>query len=90
MHPSPCGPRPERQVNRGLGTERGGTLIAEATAVKRILDQLASTPGATARLRPGAPRTRRKHGVTFEEAAIVFADPLALAIDDEVHAASRA
>ena len=27
----------------------------------------------------------RKHGVTFEEAATVFADPLALAIKDEAH-----
>ena len=26
----------------------------------------------------------RKHGVTFEEAATVFADPLALAVDDAV------
>ncbi len=28
----------------------------------------------------------RKHGVTFEEAATVFADPLALIVDDTVHA----
>jgi len=28
----------------------------------------------------------RKHGITFEEAATVFADPLALAVQDEVHA----
>lgn len=27
----------------------------------------------------------RKHGVAFEEAATVFADPLALAIQDEGH-----
>jgi len=27
----------------------------------------------------------KKHGVTFSEAATVFADPLALAIQDEVH-----
>jgi uncharacterized DUF497 family protein len=27
----------------------------------------------------------RKHGVTFEEAATVFADPLALAIQDVAH-----
>ncbi len=27
----------------------------------------------------------RKHGVTFEEAATVFADPLALIVDDTVH-----
>jgi len=27
----------------------------------------------------------QKHGVTFGEAATVFADPLALAIQDEVH-----
>lgn len=27
----------------------------------------------------------RKHGVTFEEAATVFADPLALAVQDELH-----
>jgi uncharacterized protein len=28
----------------------------------------------------------KKHGVTFEEASTVFADPLALAIQDEAHA----
>lgn len=28
----------------------------------------------------------RKHGITFEEAATVFADPLALAVQDDVHA----
>jgi uncharacterized DUF497 family protein len=28
----------------------------------------------------------RKHGITFEEAATVFADPLALAVQDEAHA----
>jgi hypothetical protein len=28
----------------------------------------------------------RKHGITFEEAATVFADPLALVVQDEVHA----
>lgn len=28
----------------------------------------------------------RKHGITFDEAATVFADPLALAVQDEVHA----
>ena len=27
----------------------------------------------------------RKHGVTFEEAATVFSDPLALIIEDEAH-----
>jgi uncharacterized DUF497 family protein len=27
----------------------------------------------------------KKHAVTFEEAATVFADPLALAIQDAVH-----
>lgn len=27
----------------------------------------------------------KKHGVSFDEAATVFADPLALAIDDAVH-----
>jgi uncharacterized DUF497 family protein len=27
----------------------------------------------------------RKHGVTFEEAATVFSDPLALIIEDESH-----
>jgi uncharacterized DUF497 family protein len=27
----------------------------------------------------------KKHGVTFAEAATVFADPLALAVQDEVH-----
>jgi uncharacterized DUF497 family protein len=28
----------------------------------------------------------RKHGITLEEAATVFADPLALAVQDEAHA----
>jgi uncharacterized DUF497 family protein len=32
-----------------------------------------------------AASNQKKHGVTFEEAATVFADPLALAIQDEVH-----
>jgi uncharacterized DUF497 family protein len=32
-----------------------------------------------------ADRNARKHGVTFEEAATVFADPLALFIEDESH-----
>jgi uncharacterized protein len=32
-----------------------------------------------------AASNQRKHGVTFEEAASVFADPLALAIQDETH-----
>ena len=32
-----------------------------------------------------ADRNARKHGVTFEEAATVFADPLALIIEDESH-----
>ena len=32
-----------------------------------------------------AGRNARKHGVTFEEAATVFADPLALIIEDESH-----
>ena len=27
----------------------------------------------------------RKHGVSFEEAATVFADPLALAVSDAIH-----
>jgi hypothetical protein len=27
----------------------------------------------------------RKHGVTFEEAATVFSDPLALIVEDEAH-----
>ena len=30
-----------------------------------------------------ADRNAQKHGVTFEEAATVFSDPLALIIDDE-------
>ena len=30
-----------------------------------------------------ASSNRKKHGVSFEEAATVFADPLALAIEDE-------
>jgi uncharacterized DUF497 family protein len=32
-----------------------------------------------------AASNRRKHGVTFEEAASVFADPLAVIFDDEMH-----
>jgi len=32
-----------------------------------------------------AERNARKHGITFEEAATVFADPLALIIDDDSH-----
>jgi uncharacterized protein len=28
---------------------------------------------------------RKKHGVSFEEAVSVFADPLALILDDDVH-----
>ena len=32
-----------------------------------------------------ADRNARKHGVTFEEAATVFFDPLALIIEDESH-----
>ena len=32
-----------------------------------------------------ADRNARKHGVTFEEAATVFSDPLALIIEDESH-----
>lgn len=32
-----------------------------------------------------AGRNARKHGVTFEEAATVFSDPLALIIEDESH-----
>lgn len=32
-----------------------------------------------------AGRNARKHGVTFEEAATVFSDPLALIIEDENH-----
>jgi uncharacterized DUF497 family protein len=31
-----------------------------------------------------ASSSRKKHGVSFEEAAMVFADPLALAIEDEL------
>ena len=33
-----------------------------------------------------AGRNARKHEITFEEAATVFADPLALIIEDERHA----
>jgi uncharacterized DUF497 family protein len=36
-----------------------------------------------------AASNRRKHGVSFEEAASVFADPLAAIFDDEVHAAEE-
>lgn len=32
-----------------------------------------------------ADRNARRHGVTFEEAATVFADPLALIIEDQSH-----
>ena len=32
-----------------------------------------------------ADQNARKHGVTFEEAATVFSDPLALIIEDESH-----
>jgi hypothetical protein len=32
-----------------------------------------------------ADRNARKHGVTFEEAATVFSDPLALMIEDQSH-----
>jgi uncharacterized protein len=32
-----------------------------------------------------ADRNARKHGVTFEEAATVFSDPLALVIEDDGH-----
>jgi uncharacterized DUF497 family protein len=32
---------------------------------------------------------RRKHGVSFEEAATVFADPLAAIFDDEAHSAEE-
>jgi hypothetical protein len=32
-----------------------------------------------------ADRNARKHGVTFEEGATVFADPLALIIEDQSH-----
>ena len=35
--------------------------------------------------RDKADRNARKHGVTFEEAATVFSDPLALIIEDESH-----
>ena len=33
---------------------------------------------------------KRKHGVTFEEAATVFADPLAAIFDDEAHSTEEA
>jgi uncharacterized protein len=32
-----------------------------------------------------AASNRKKHGVSFEEAATVFADPLAFIFDDEMH-----
>jgi uncharacterized DUF497 family protein len=32
---------------------------------------------------------RRKHGVTFEEAATVFSDPLEITIDDPDHSSSE-
>ena len=34
---------------------------------------------------PKAERNRRKHGITFEEAVSVFADPTELTIDDPDH-----
>jgi uncharacterized protein len=34
---------------------------------------------------PKAASNQKKHRVTFEEAATVFSDPLALIFDDEVH-----
>jgi uncharacterized DUF497 family protein len=36
-----------------------------------------------------AASNRRKHGVSFEEAASIFADPLAAIFDDEVHSAEE-
>ena len=36
-----------------------------------------------------AATNRKKHGVTFEEAAAVFADSLAAIFDDEVHSAEE-
>ena len=33
-----------------------------------------------------AESNRKKHGVTFEEAATAFADPLAIIVEDRVHA----
>lgn len=32
-----------------------------------------------------AQANKRKHGVTFEQAATVFSDPLAVIFDDEIH-----
>ena len=32
-----------------------------------------------------AERNRKKHGVTFEEAATIFEDPLSLTIEDPLH-----
>jgi hypothetical protein len=37
-----------------------------------------------------AARNRAKHGVTFEEASTVFGDPLAVTIDDPLHAEDEA
>lgn len=37
-----------------------------------------------------AASNRRKHGVTFEEAASVFGDPLAAIFDDELHSVEEA
>jgi uncharacterized DUF497 family protein len=36
-----------------------------------------------------AASNKKKHGVTFEEAASVFADPLAAIFDDEIHSAEE-
>ena len=36
-----------------------------------------------------AARNQEKHGVTFEEAATAFADPLSITIDDPLHSASE-
>jgi len=34
-------------------------------------------------------RNQRKHGVTFEEAATIFGDPLSLTIEDPSHSANE-
>jgi uncharacterized protein len=38
---------------------------------------------------PKAAANARKHGVSFEESSSVFADPLAVIFDDEIHSAEE-
>ena len=50
------------------------------------MPQLCYTYGVRFAWDPEKAKTNRaKHGVSFAEAATVFADPLALLLDDEIH-----